>query len=716
MEGSEGLDKLLEDLFSQFDQLSPEQQKIYRERMQSIAENSADVLPQTRTIAGSVGSRTEGDALTLDQALADYDPLDPKGSMERWKEHIRQVPPDQLYSFLENAMWRDGPDRLRSISADVDVKRQNSTISFLDLSGFTAMCGKLMELTDRNDYAARLIWRLDSELTEVVKKYGGKVDKYEGDALMSYWEQDELGSVNAVRAGLEMQERLQKLQENQAMLVEELGDEFYKQHEEALHDLEIRMRVGVNYGEVLELWVGQPGVKMDLTLLGTHVNQAARHEAHAKPNTVEINESVYQRVKNQFEWHEFEPGVFFDVVPAGTMKGIDYDQHVYRPVRYLGMTERQGMLTQQFKRERLIGREKEVQDLEQFVEGNQQRWLISADPGAGKSMLVSNAIMHRDRYQITGQKTDAHEAFKGITDLLRGYLLLNHDPPELIREKIDQTFITLGIDESRKKFLASMFGVSYEDDPIFIEGEALIEEQKNAATALLQAGVEKQQFVVVVDDIQWMDEQTIDFLDHLYNATSISQLHLQRLGHDVQFQYNRALQLSPLTDEDCLRIAQNLAKQHRELRTQLEESDEAREKFESLMMDWIAKTQHNPFYIKARVGQLANVDLLSEEQVHRLSGEISDVIVSHALSGAMREETDRTLMAAATLGMEFDKHVLDELIRRDSGYVLADLMNRSIVDHVHEDTYSFSHGLVQETFEHRVGEKGTKPSMKAKSH
>jgi len=146
------------------------------------------------------------------------------------------------------------PDRLK-----LGGERRELTIFFSDIQGFTTISESLSpeELTHLlNDYL--------SEMTDIIQQEGGTIDKYEGDAIIAFWNAPvpyEDHPVRAVRAALRCQSRLAELRPG---FTERCGREIY-------------MRIGLNSGPAV---VGNMGSKtrFDYTMLGDAVNLAARLE------------------------------------------------------------------------------------------------------------------------------------------------------------------------------------------------------------------------------------------------------------------------------------------------------------------------------------------------------------------------------------------------------------------------------------------------------
>jgi class 3 adenylate cyclase/tetratricopeptide (TPR) repeat protein len=147
---------------------------------------------------------------------------------------------------------------LRALSGE---ERRVVTVVFADLVGYTAMA----EWRDP-EQVKNLVDGCFQQLVVDVTAYGGRVDKIVGDALVVLFGAPvahEDDAERAVRAALRMQATLAA--------------------HSAASDAGIRMRIGVNTGEVL---VGALRAGGDYTAMGDVVNTAARLQAVAEPGTV----------------------------------------------------------------------------------------------------------------------------------------------------------------------------------------------------------------------------------------------------------------------------------------------------------------------------------------------------------------------------------------------------------------------------------------------
>lgn len=146
------------------------------------------------------------------------------------------------------------PDRLK-----LGGEKRELSIFFSDLQGFTGISEGLSpeELTSLlNDYL--------TAMTDIIQEEGGTVDKFEGDAIIAFWnapvDQPD-HAVRSVQAALRCQARLAELR---PQFKERIGKE-------------MRVRIGINTGPAV---VGNMGshTRFDYTMLGDAVNLAARLE------------------------------------------------------------------------------------------------------------------------------------------------------------------------------------------------------------------------------------------------------------------------------------------------------------------------------------------------------------------------------------------------------------------------------------------------------
>ena len=155
--------------------------------------------------------------------------------------------------------------------------RKFLTTFFSDVRGFTSASERMEpeELIDElNDYL--------SEMTEIVFRHGGTLDKYVGDAVMVFFgdpipQHDH--AERAVRMAFEMRDRMTNLQ-----------DRWQRRYHEAF-----KIGIGIATGWVTVGDIGSPA-RSDYTVLGNEVNLASRLSDHAAAGQILVTERTMTEV------------------------------------------------------------------------------------------------------------------------------------------------------------------------------------------------------------------------------------------------------------------------------------------------------------------------------------------------------------------------------------------------------------------------------------
>ncbi len=237
-------------------------------------------------------------------------------------------------------------------------ERRVATVLFADLVGFTSLSESLDP-----EQVKQLVDSAFERLVADVHTFGGRVDKIVGDAIVALFGAPvahEDDAERAVRAGLRMQETLMAF-----------SDEVR---------IGIRMRVGVNTGEVL---VGALRSGGDYTAMGDVVNTASRLQTSAAPGEVLVGPSTHQGTENSIL---YEPRG--SVIVRGREQAID----VFAAIK---ATEAPG-----FRRRRLtaiVGRESELalarEALRLAVSNTRPTvMLILGEAGVGKTRLANEVV------------------------------------------------------------------------------------------------------------------------------------------------------------------------------------------------------------------------------------------------------------------------------------------------------------------------------------
>jgi len=173
-------------------------------------------------------------------------------------------------------------------AANPSGRKERLTMFFSDVRGFTSMSEKM-----EPQEVQQLLSEYFTEMTGILFKYEGTLDKFMGDAIMAFFgnpvpQPDQ--AKRAVLMALDMQDAIARLN--------------VKLTAEGRRTIGVGM--GINTGDVT---VGNLGSKdfLDYTVIGDAVNLACRLEQNAKAGEIIITHATYDEVKDAVEVEPMEP-------------------------------------------------------------------------------------------------------------------------------------------------------------------------------------------------------------------------------------------------------------------------------------------------------------------------------------------------------------------------------------------------------------------------
>ena len=326
---------------------------------------------------------------------------------------------------------------LASLASSREV-RKTVTVVFSDVTGSTA----LGESTDPEALRA-LLARYFERMKAIVESHGGTVEKFIGDAVMAVFgipQAHEDDALRACRAAVEMRD--------------------------ALPELGIRGRIGVNTGEVVT------GTSERLAT-GDAVNVAARLEQAAEPGEVLVGEPTYALVRGAVDVESLEPL---------ELKGKAEPVAAFRLVAVVGAPERSHLA-------RFVGRGAELaQIVEAWTRAQEARCelvTVVGDAGVGKSRLVAEALAAVEARVVRGRCLPYGEGitYWPVVEVVKQLAALPSDPAAAaaVRSLLGESDVGTSGDEIAWAF------------------RKLLEEQAP--------------LVVVFDDIQWGEETFLDLVE-----------------------------------------------------------------------------------------------------------------------------------------------------------------------------------------------------------
>jgi len=573
-------------------------------------------------------------------------------------------------------------------------ERKLATILFADITGSTSLGERLDPERMR-----RLLRTYFDTMSPVIEGWGGRLEKFIGDAIMATFgvpTAREDDPERALRAALEMLNRLNALNAG-----------FQERHGVAM-----QIRIGINTGEVIA--PVNPGEQMLVS--GDAVNVAARLEQSAEPGTVVVGERTYLAARGLFE---FEPQV------ALTLKGKGEPVLAHR---LLGVAAEPAPRGVPGLRGELVGRDRELRTLLDLLDGVMETErphlvLLNGPAGIGKSRLVQEFVR---------AAADSHEGLAtlrgrclpmghGITywalgEIMRQFGRISLDEPADAAEQKLRTAVDGLIrdghlpDDDRLHVvhaLAMTAGLPIAENPLeHLPPDAVAAELARAWPAFLSAVARIGPTVVVLEDVHWAGDQLMDMVDRLLSRSSGPLLLVATARPEFG---DRARTLSggredvstvslrPLTDEQSAGLIENLldfGKLPDELRSEI-----------------LAKAEGNPFFVEEMLRRLIDEQVLvHDEDGWRTTGAVTSVTLPDSVHALLAARIDalplaekRVLQEASVIGRIFWQAPVERaagngavapalLALEQKGLVLA----RPTTTIAGQTEYIFKHALVRD--------------------
>ena len=589
-------------------------------------------------------------------------------------------------------------------SDEAPDERKRVTVLFADVSGYTA----LSENLDPED-VANVMNRLFETVTVEIHRYGGTVDKYSGDAVMALF-----GAPQALENHEEMAVRA-------ALAMQTVSAEFSARLQEE-HGFSLRLRIGLNTGEVLAGLVG--GLKArSYTVMGDTVNLAARLESAAPAGRILVSAATARSLHAIFN---FEPPQQItvkgksDPITTYLVEGERAERGRVRGLAGLHAP--------------MIGREAQLAALQEMLAQarDNHTWraaTVTGDAGIGKSRLQREFLAwltenHPD-VRILTSRCYAHTRttpYHFIAELMRA--LFNLSPGqsgETALPKIAGSLQALapGLDETELNYqlgsLASVLGFSLASDPL----QKLNPEQRRDRTFLsleriLLAAAAAAPLLVFVDDLHWADSLSLAFLERVLQIIEREPLQarpalfliLSRPAEDPNSAHgqlldrlgqapHRLLPLAALDPGQAERLITGLLDQHMPA---------------DLRQLIVEHAQGNPFYVEEVLRSLIENGILKRNGQWRVTRAVADVRMPASVQDILAARIDRLPPAdkrvtqhAAIIGRTFWQQLLAQVAGAATVeptlllLEMRQLAERMGQSHIAEDwEWVFHHGLIQE--------------------
>lgn len=561
-------------------------------------------------------------------------------------------------------------------------ERKALTVLFADVRGSTRL------IFNEDPERARDLLRPSTDaMVEAVRRFGGTVNRVQGDGVMAMFgapvamEQHALG---ACCAAVHMRDALRRVAAEQRM---RLG-------------VDIAARIGVHSGEVVVHDVAND-LSMGLDAAGAVVHIAARIEQATEPGEVWISAATLRLVEGY---------VTADTPRMLDLRGATEPVEVFRLISAdprrprLQVSARRGHAP-------FVSRETEMVALESALNrsaaGCGAGVVLVGDAGCGKSRLVHEFLARqpRDNPRVMHafcQPYDSATPLAPLAALARTHFGIAHDDDtERVHERVETGLRDAGMPDAVPALVATLSRGAEE-----AAWRALAPDQRQRRLHAAFAGLfrhlaEERPLVLTVEDLHWADGETLAVLDRVAEALPATRQMLL-LDHRPEFTHAwpstiRSLRVEPLTREHTLELIRQMLGDH-----------VANHRLARLLAE---RTGGNPFFLEECVSSLLEQGaLVGERGAYRLVAELDTLDLPDTVRSIIASRLDRlmpsdkqVIQAAAIMAREVAPAILAEMIGRPAGEVLPALsrLERAnllvIAGEDAEPVYSFRHALIQET-------------------
>ncbi|MBL7495340.1 AAA family ATPase [Frankia sp. CNm7] len=504
--------------------------------------------------------------------------------------------------------------------------RKTVTIMFIDIAGWT----NIGESID-SEPLQQVKWRFFSTVSGVIKRHGGSVEKFIGDAVFGVFgipvvhEDDAL---RAVRAAFDIRVAMGRLNDE---LRREWG-------------LTLRIRTGINTGEV---------AVAGGTVTGDAVNVASRLEEAAAPDEILIGDSTYRMIRHS---------VTVDTIPPLVVQGKRDPLRAHRLIGLVDPSAGPGSRTPSLSLAApVIGRNRERRRIQDAFEAVVEErichlFTVLGPAGIGKSRMVKefcDGVANRATV-LSGRCLSYGEgiAYWPLMEMVRQATGMSADSPALegrrrLRELLDE----LGVAGATEVVAALA--------PLVGLGGAEVGTQESfwAVRTLFQALAERRPLVLCFDDVHWAEPTLLDLIEHITDWSRDAPILLLCLTRPDLLEERRqwgggklnatSMLLQPLTDERCQRLIRSLMG-----------SDDV----PPALIDRITSSAAgNPLFVEQMVAALVDDGLLRRDgNGWTATGNLRDVKVPPSISALLAARLDRldaaerrVLERAAVVGGRF---------------------------------------------------------------
>jgi len=575
-------------------------------------------------------------------------------------------------------------EKILTSRSALEGERKQVTVLFADIKDSTELIRDL----DPED-AQKLLDPAIHIMMEAVHRFEGTVNQVLGDGIMSLFGapiSHEDHAARACYAALAMQAAMQP----------------YAEEVRRSHGIAMRIRVGLNSGEVVVRTIGND-LHMDYSAVGQTTNLASRMEQLAAPGSVVLSAATLRLVEGLVRVDDLGP------VPV---KGLNEPVEVYELTGASSIRRRlQAAVARGLSP--FVGRDTEIEALNQALElagsGHGQVVAAVGEAGVGKSRLVYEFVhSHRTQGWLVLESASVSYGkatpYFPVVDLLKRYVHIEEgDDPRTIRAKVIGHILTL--DETLQETipaLLSLLDALPEDSPFRqLDPPQRRQRTLDGLKRILLRESQVQPLLLVFEDLHWIDSETQALLDSLVESLPAAQL-LLLVNYRPEYQHSwggktySQLRLDPLPPASAETFLAALLGDDSSLAP--------------LTLLLIARTQGNPFFLEESVRTLVETGVLvGTPGAYRLVKLLESLQVPATVQAVLAARIDRLspedkrlLQSAAVIGTDVPFALLRAIADLSEAALHSSLAHLHAAEFLYEThlfpepEYTFKHALTHE--------------------
>jgi len=576
-------------------------------------------------------------------------------------------------------------EKILASRSTLEGERKQVTVLFADLKDSTELIRGLDP-----EAAQQLLDPAIHCMMDAVHRFEGTVNQVLGDGIMALFGAPIAHEDHALRACY-------------AALAMQAAMRAYTDDMRRTGGLELRMRVGLNAGEVVVRAIGND-LHMDYSAVGQTTHLAARMEQLATPGTIRLTAATLRLVEGLVQVTALgpvpvkglvEPVEVFELTGASTMR------------RRLEAAAARGLTP-------FVGRQQELEAVHQALEraqtGHGQLVALVGEAGVGKSRLVHECVHshHTQGWRVLESASVSYgkaTPYFPVIDLLRRYCHVDDgDDARTTRAKVTGQILTL--DETLQDTLPALLSLldALPDDSPLLHLDPPQRRQRtlDGLKRVLLRESQVQPLLLVCEDLHWIDIETQALLDRVVESLPTARL-LLLVNYRPEYQhawgsktYYAQLRLDPLPPASADELLQALLG-----------DDPSLAPLTPLL---IARTEGNPFFLEESVRTLIETGVLDGTPgAYQLVKPLQGMPIPATVQAVLASRIDRLppedkhlLQTAAVIGTDVPFPLLQAIADVSEAALHGGLAHLQAAEFLYETRlfpepeYTFKHALTQE--------------------